>query len=411
MNDENIKFSILSDDEYQKYAKNHPQKNFFQSLYMKELLIKENREVFLVGLKDNNKIICATLLASSCCFFKYKTYEALKGYLIDYNNFELVKLFTTKIIEFIKRHNGFRLIIDPYIIKQRRDIDGNIIDNKNNNLDVINNLLSIGFKSIDNAQVNLNFVLDINNKKCDELLKNMQSSTRNNINKTINKYKLVIEELNYDDLYIFKDITTNTSKRRNFKDRKLTYYQNMYKIFKNDIKVLISKLDCLKYLMTLKEENEKLLDKLNTLSDSTSNKKKKESIRKNIINNDKKIVEVTKLYAKNGRYIILSGAMFILYGDEIIYLFSGSYIEYMKYLGQYILQWEMIKYACNNNYKRYNFFGVKELNKDGKDYGVYEFKKGFNGHVEELLGAYEIKTNNIYYLFKLLSGIKKLFKK
>ena len=72
----------------------------------------------------------------------------------------------------------------------------------------------------------------------------------------------------------------------------------------------------------------------------------------------------------------------------------------------------MIKYACNNNYKRYNFFGIKSFdNKNDNDYGIYEFKKGFNGFVEELIGAYEISTNTIYYIYKLLRGIKKRFKK
>ena len=53
----------------------------------------------------------------------------------------------------------------------------------------------------------------------------------------------------------------------------------------------------------------------------------------------------------------------------------------------------------NNNYKRYNFYGIKDVfDKNGKDYGVYEFKKGFNGYVEELFGAYETGTNLTYII-------------
>ena len=44
-------------------------------------------------------------------------------------------------------------------------------------------------------------------------------------------------------------------------------------------------------------------------------------------------------------------------------------------------------FAADNGYKRYNFYGIQDVfNPKGKDYGVYEFKKGFGGYVEELIG-------------------------
>ena len=116
--------------------------------------------------------------------------------------------------------------------------------------------------------------------------------------------------------------------------------------------------------------------------------------------------------SEKGNVIPLSCAMFILYGDEVVYFSSGSYKEYMQYYGQYIIQWEMIKYACENNYKRYNFYGIMDVfDKKGKDYGVYEFKKGFNGYVKELLGEYKYIINKKIYKQEIfLSKIKKLIK-
>ena len=171
-------------------------------------------------------------------------------------------------------------------------------------------------------------------------------------------------------------------------------------------------MDCNLYLKTLKEERNTLEEKVATLSDSSSNKKKKETMRKDITAIKQKMEEVQALKDEHGDFVILSGAMFILYGDEIVYLFSGSYDEYMKYCGQYRLQWEMIKYAADHGYQRYNFYGIKDVfDKNGKDYGVYEFKKGFNGYVEELLGAFELGTNKTYTIYQLLKKIKTLIKK
>ena len=401
-------FRELTEQEFKDYALTHPQRNFFESLYMKQLLQLEKREVYLVGVVEENKILAATLLASSTQFLGQKTYEALKGFLIDYHNKPLLNFFVSEVKKFVKQKNGFRLIIDPYIPYKERDTDANIIKNGINNEQVDGFLKELGFRPLEHsAQVKWTYVLDIKGKSSQELFALMRPNTRNYINRTLNKYKLVIEQLTYDQLDIFKKITADTCARRGFPDRSLEYYQNMYKIFKDDLKVLICKLDCNLYLETLTKEKEELKNKIDNLSDSSSNKKKKEVMKKDIVDMDKKIEEVQLLKKEHGDYIILSGAMFVLYADEVVYLFSGSYDEYMKYCGQYALQWEMIKYAADHKYRRYNFYGIKDVfDKNGKDYGVYEFKKGFNGYVEELIGAYEMKISYIYSLYSLMRKIK-----
>lgn len=105
--------------------------------------------------------------------------------------------------------------------------------------------------------------------------------------------------------------------------------------------------------------------------------------------------------------------MFMTYGNEVIYLFSGSEEKYMKeYNAQYLIQWYMIKYAADHGFKRYNFYGIQGLpNKSSKDYGIYDFKKGFdstkNGHVTELIGAHEMPINQPFYqLHHLLHKLK-----
>ena len=84
----------------------------------------------------------------------------------------------------------------------------------------------------------------------------------------------------------------------------------------------------------------------------------------------------------------------------------------MNQCGQYRLQWEIIKYAADHGYKRYNFYGIQDVfNPQGKDYGVYEFKKGFGGYVEELLGSYIIDIDSKAKIYNLLRKIKKIIKR
>ena len=106
--------------------------------------------------------------------------------------------------------------------------------------------------------------------------------------------------------------------------------------------------------------------------------------------------------------ITLSGSMFIMIKPEIIYLSSGNYTEYLHFNSQYLIQWEMIKYGIKNGFKRHNFYGIPaDINLHPKDYGIYEFKKGFNGYVEELIGEYEMPISWQYYALKLIHKVRK----
>ncbi len=381
----------IEENEFNEVAKTFSCKNFFQTSYMGESLNQRGKKVYYLGLKDKEKIVAASLLYESNKFLGKKIFVALKGYLIDYQNAELLKIFTTKLLEFIKRNNGFQLVIDPYIIEIQRDINGNIVNGGQNNYQVIENLKHLGFiKSKYDTQVKYNFCLNLN-KSEDEIFSDFKATTRNIINKAIRE-GVEIVNLKKEDLNQFKEITADTCKRRGFTDKTIEYYQSMYDCFKDLVVFKLARLNVskyLEYLNAVKKDYQEKYDKIK------SNNKKKENYLFEINNIEKKIEKIKCLPIKDG-YVNLSAAMFILYGDETIYLFSGSYDNLNEFGGQYLIQWDIIKYAIKNGYKRHNFFGIYNFtDPKNKEYGIYLFKKGFNGYVEELLGEYYICTNTL----------------
>ena len=406
-------FGELTEKEFTDFVETRPEKNFFQTVMMKNRIAKNDLETYLVGVKENGSVIGASFIAETGHHFMgKKTYEAYKGFILDYHNHQLLKFMTEEVKKFLKNKNGLRLIIDPYIVNVSRDMDANEIDGVDNR-DVRKYLEELGYRyNEDGEQVKWCYCLDINGKSSEELFNEMRPSTRNNINKTISKFKLNIRTLERNQLAEFKKITSDTCERRDFMDKTLEYYQDMYDFFGDDVTFKICELNCDTYIKSLEEENEILKRRVEELSDSSSNKKKKETMRKDIENNLKKIDDTKNLKEKKGNIIPLSAAMFVLYGDEIVYLFSGSYEELMKFCGQYRLQWEIIKYAADHGYKRYNFYGIQDVfNPQGKDYGVYEFKKGFGGYVEELLGSFILPLSFEATIYDLLRKLKRIVKK
>jgi len=399
----------LTETEFRNFLDNHPLKSFLQTPEIAKLREKNGWKKYYVGLKQNDEIMGATMMISGGNFMGKSIFYAPRGILIDYKNKELLKIFIELLKKFIKEHNGYTFRMDPYYELKEHDIDGNIVENGFDNSEIIPYLKQLGFKELEKAeQLKWMFALDINGKTIDELKKDFRQNTRNIINKTL-KSGIIVRELEYEELHIFKKLTEETSGRKKFSDKSLSYYQDMYNLLKplNQIKYLIAEIHLPEYINKINDEMTEIENKLAKLTDSKANDGKRKEMNVTLDSLNKKLIEAKQIQEENGDILVLSGGMFILYGDEVVYLFSGNYKKYMQFNAQYKIQWEMINYAVDNNFKRYNFYGITgNFDKNDKDYGMYEFKKGFNGYVIELIGEFELPLTYHYQLHKLLSSIK-----
>lgn len=406
-----MEFFELTEKEYQNYWENHPLKTFLSSIEIGKLRQKRSWNVNYVGLKENNNIYGAAMLLSKKKHLNKYEFYSPRGFLIDYNNKELLEFFTKEIIKYIKNKNGYILRIDPYIINKERDINGDIVENGQDNKMIIEHLNNLGFNKIKtskNEQVSWMFSLDLAGKTEEQILNEMKPNTRNIIKK-VEKNGIRIKELEFNELPVFSDILNKTAKRKDFHPRSIEYYEDMYNLFhhKNEVKYYITELNINEYVEILTKDLE---EKQVKLKSKNMKKTRREELEKDIKTIERKIKEAKDIKDKTKSDIItLSGSMFMFIKPEIVYLSSGNYEEYLKFNSQYLLQWEVIKYGLNHGYKKHNFYGIPEnINKHPDNYGIYEFKKGFNGYVEELIGEYELPITNYYYLHKLFQKLKEV---
>lgn len=407
-----MEFVILNETDFRLFLDQHPLRTFLQTPEIGQLRTTSGWTVHYVGIKQDNEIVAATMLLSRKAFLKKDTFYAPRGFLIDFKNLKLLTFFTMKVKEYIKAHNGFILRIDPYVMKQERDIDGNMVPNGFNNLDIIHNLEQLGFKSSKNhEQVLWLFEIDLKNKTADDVSKDMLPNTRNIIRNTI-KNGIELRELKSDELDTFKKLALDTSERKKFHDRPLSYYQAMYQLFieKEQIKFLIAEINLKQYIEKLSLEKETELFKQTKIIDNPTNQGKLKELQVTIDSLTKKINEAHEIIKSEGNMLVLSGGMFIMYGQEVIYLSSGNYKKYLSFGGQYAIQWQMINYALDHHFDYYNFYGITgNFDPKDKDYGIYKFKKGFNGQVVELIGEFTLKITNHYHLYQVLAKIKQYF--
>lgn len=421
-----MKLVELKEKEYEEFATNHEQASFLQTICWAKLKEKNGWKYELLGFKEGKKIIAATMLLSKKTPLKKKMFYAPRGFLIDYTNFELLEEFTKKMKEYVKKENGIFLKIDPYIMYHQRDTDGKIVENGIDNSKVVENVKKLGFveqcakPGEQSLQAKWMYWLPLKNKTLDEILKNMSYEKRRVI-KLNEKNGMVLREGTYDDLKDFKHILDHTGERRNFIVRPLKYYQEMYKAFGNGkyLKVFFTDLHIKEKLNEFKKEQENLQKAYDDLiSDIEKGKRKMSENKLNLKVEEidrvkKKIDEYEKLYKEHGEVLTTGTMLYFIYGKEVLSLIGGSYDKYMEFQSSYSMNYEMIKYAIENNYEYYNFYGISsDLTEKDPMYGVYLFKKGFGGEVVELIGEYDLKILPFYYyLYKISYSVVHKLKK
>lgn len=85
------------------------------------------------------------------------------------------------------------------------------------------------------------------------------------------------------------------------------------------------------------------------------------------------------------------GAITTNYGGKCCYVYGASDNAYRQYMPNYLMQWEMIRWAVETGCTLYDFQGISGdiENEDNPMYGLYRFKRGFGGEIAELAGEFD----------------------
>jgi len=419
-----MEFTVLTEKEFTKFSKNHPQASFLQTIELSNLKKELGSIPHIVGVKENNKVIAATIILEDKSIFGYKTFYAPRGYLIDYDNYELLKFFTEELIKYVKVRKGFRITIDPNVIYRIRTSDGDIIDDdKERNDSIMQNLKKLGYKYFgfnlysETYQVRWEYRLKLDEDYETKKAK-FSKSTRKNIDSCYKK-GLKVRKGTIVDLDSMTEIFDATSQRKDFQSRSLSYYKKMYKYMKDLMTIYIAYLDPETYLNDTQtllnnelDNNKKIEEKMETslVGNKLLNQKETSD---NLIKKYKEELEKAKKFKKeNPKGKDIGALLSLKSGNEYLTLSSGMLTEYRNFTPKYAMYNEHIKDAYKMGYEWVDFYGITGcFDKNDKYYGMYEFKKGFNGNVVELVGQYEIKTGFMYDIYNLGKKIKKLIKK
>ncbi len=423
-----MKLIELEKQEFIEFATAQPNALFFQSPYWIEIKEQNGWRGKIVGFKEKGEIIAATVLLIKNVLGSISFAYAPRGFLLDFNNFELLEEFTDEIKLYLKKLGVAFLKINPYVDYQLRDVNGHVVEGTKNDA-LMSKLADLGYihygfyidmddkKDLEPRWIS---VLDLKGKTIDDAFKYFRSGTKWGVN---NSKKNFITMLTADEsnLIEFKNLMEHTSERRGFVDRPLSYYQEMFKVLdrENAVKVMLAQINFKELLDFTQARFDKNAKRLEAIRDNP----KKQNEYNEICSEQKSLAPRLETIKENiaefGEKKIIAGGWYMLYGSEVVYLFGASYKPFMRYNSQYLLQYEMIKFAIENGYEKFNFYGIDgNFNENSKNYGLFDFKRGFNAEVHELLGEFDLIVNkssyNAYKLlfkgYKVLKAIEKKIK-
>lgn len=88
----------------------------------------------------------------------------------------------------------------------------------------------------------------------------------------------------------------------------------------------------------------------------------------------------------------ICGAISTNFAGKTCYVYGASDNEHRNVMSTYLLQWEMIRWAAQTGCTVYDFQGVSgDLSQENHLYGLYRFKRGFNGTLDELCGEFDFE--------------------
>lgn len=381
--------------EYNEFIKKYKYASFMQEKAW--ALVKNNWDNILCGVYEKKVLVAACSILIRKLRKGFTIFYIPRGYLIDFENKELLKFMTENIKILAKKYKAYIVKIDPNFCVSEK-----FTKNKNLSFDVLshnynikhNNLLNLGYihqgfsKNLHaNLQPRYQMAIPLindNNEKInyEQLLKTFKSKYRYYLG-DFHKKRGVYFTYSHEkkDIKQFVHLLKCTEENKNIHLRNEEYFNKIIDNFKNRVYLIFGHVNLDKYINFLKNNNGK----------------------------EEEINYVKKLKETKGNIITLSSALLIVPNNDGIrvseYLYAGNDRSLNKLNISGGVALEAAKISIDNNCDYCNLGGISGTLDDQ----LYIFKSKYNSIILEFSGEYDLIINKFKY--KLIKVFKPIIKK
>ena len=412
----------LNTDEFNKFTNSFPISSIFQTTEYGIVMDNEGFEPLYIGLIDDNEniISAALLLTEDRKGLKYA--YSPNGFLIDYNNYDLITNFTKELKKYLKKKKIVAVRFNPMIIRNSIDYKKNSMTSNIYFDDILNNLKKLGYKHFglnnfyENIKPRYNAVINLS-ENINTIFNNTNANT-----------KLIIEEADKQGIHIIKgsintlDYLFDQVKDKYSRDRK--YYENIINVFsaRGMVDYYYAKLDTNKYLQYVQKkinDQSKLCSKINDEIFKNRKNDNTELIDKKIFEENKlndfknELVYATALLKNRPDGVILATMLLGKFRNEVIVLANGINKEFLQFNPKHLMIWKFIEKYSKEKFKILNLGGISNpILRDERFFADNEFKLSFDSRCIEYLGDLEfVSSGALHTIYKNNKSVKSLLGK
>ncbi|MDD7267006.1 MAG: peptidoglycan bridge formation glycyltransferase FemA/FemB family protein [Lachnospiraceae bacterium] len=409
-----MKFQALTKAEYTAFVDSADRIFLNQRYDYGELKQAGGTKVDYLGVKDDKgKVIGVALVL----YFRYKKFfylaQCVHGPVFDYENETLAKFFFAALAAYMRRQpKVLRLsLAPPAPLRFYQDI----LPISEPDMRLPKLLEHLGYQKLRQnwtqnplAQPDILYTKDIEGLQEKDILKSVSAACKYEMNKAV-KNGIQIRYLAPDEISLFKDMMNHTKERTGMTIQAYpSYIDDLPEYVPEATRFVLAYMDCDASLTQFASQISALeaeVASCNQLLEANPNSKKANNKKREAVENiailQKRVRTTEELKTSHGNIVPMACSLFILSGQEAIYLLSGAYSEFAHFSPVYAIHQHMLTEAIRRGYRRYNFFAVSgDFTENAIDYGVLKFKQGFQGNIEEMIGTYEYVASPLAKLLR-----------
>ncbi|RSX49390.1 peptidoglycan bridge formation protein FemAB [Bifidobacterium castoris] len=393
---------LLTAEQLDELSARDPLGNFQQGSRMAALAARHGSVCSNVGLTDaDGHVVAGAMIAYTPSRFGMSGSIWL-GPICDPDDTPMLSALSDAIRADAKRHHAIEVAAWPNLVYRLHASDGTPTEEPHDGylrafegLGWSHQPLTCGYDSVINRWV---YVKDLTAYgTADALLKSYAKRTQWSIERA-RSMGVVVREVGVGELRVFADIERQTAQRRHFAYRGEQYFRDFAAAFGDRAHFLIAYIDTAAYEASMRRKAQRLEELVAGLEAKlaqreTTKLRRRHNEESSNLKAARKRLDAARGLTARGAMLPAACSLFVTHPNETVYLYSGSVEEYKPFYASALIQHEaMVTLCLDKGITRYNFYGIDGVfdDPDSEGHGVLEFKQGFNGHVEELVGEFTL---------------------
>ncbi len=378
--------------EHDAFIAAHPLCNLLQTSDWAK--VKDNWDHAIVGVRAGEQLVASALVLIKQLPLHFTMMYVPRGPVMDYHNKELTVVFLQGLQRWAKRYHCLFIKMDPgihyrdYLIEEQETAEVHA-----GMKEILENLRAAGaihqgFTTYIKESIQPRYQANV--YACEDFDASLPRHTRRLIKDAL-KRNVEAVRVGEERLDEFADVVALTEKRKHVSLRNREYFHQLMEIYQEDCYLFLAEVDVRTMLEGLYEQRRENDAQLAQLKEGAPKKKRRlEDIHRSLARDIAEFEEIVREYPQR---TVIAGVLSIKVGDTLEMLYAGMNERFKKFMPQYYLYTEIMKYAFANGCRYANMGGVEGDLQDG----LTKFKANFHPHINEFIGEFDLPVNRVLY--------------